>query len=73
MRALAYGLAGCAVESVFTSVLSRRREGRLRAAGPSTPWMLPIYGLGASLFEPVHDRLRARAAWQRLHDRLGRA
>jgi hypothetical protein len=27
--------------------------------------MLPIYGLSACLFEPVHEALRGRSLWQR--------
>jgi len=27
--------------------------------------MVPIYGLAMPLFEPAHDRLRSRPAWQR--------
>jgi hypothetical protein len=27
--------------------------------------MLPIYGSAAFLFEPAHDRLRARPVWER--------
>ena len=61
-RGLAYGLTGSVVESLFTTLLSPRREGRLRVHGPSTPWMLPIYALAMPLFEPVHDALRGRSA-----------
>jgi Putative ABC-transporter type IV len=61
-RGLVYGITGSAVESLFTTLLSPWREGRLRVRGPSTPWMLPIYGLALPLFEPVHEALRGRPA-----------
>ena len=64
-RALAYGVAGVASEVMFTgardSVL--RRDWRLR--GHSYLWMVPIYGLSAFLFEPMHDSMRGRPLWQR--------
>lgn len=37
------------------------RAGRLRLAGRTYLWMLPIYGLAAVLFEPVHDAVRGLA------------
>jgi hypothetical protein len=64
-RAIAYGIVGCAMESAFTSARLSRGSGSLRASGPATPWMLPIYALVLPLFEPVHDRLRDRPAWAR--------
>lgn len=33
--------------------------------GHSYLWMFPIYGLGAYLFEPVHESIRHRPLWQR--------
>src|ERR1019366_9174482 len=64
-RAFAYGVAGVASEVMFTgardSVL--RRDWRLR--GHSYLWMVPIYGLSAFLFEPMHDSMRRRPLRQR--------
>ena len=66
-RALGYGLLGWAAEVAFTGVHDavdpRSRSWRLQ--GHSYLWMLPIYGLIAVLYEPVHDRVRERPAWQR--------
>ncbi len=64
-RAIAYGITGCAVESAFTSARLSRGSRSLRASGPATPWMLPIYALALPLFEPAHNRLRDRPAWVR--------
>jgi hypothetical protein len=64
-RFLAYGLAGCSIESAFSTALTGRRDGHARVHGPSTVWMLPIYGLAMPLFEIVHDAVRQRPAWQR--------
>jgi hypothetical protein len=66
-RGLAYGLLGWSAEIVFTAAQgvldSRTRSARLM--GHSYLWMLPIYGLSAFLFEPLHDTVRSRPAWQR--------
>jgi hypothetical protein len=66
-RGLAYGLLGWSAEIAFTAAQSaldsRTRSWRL--AGHSYLWMLPIYGLSAFLFEPLHDIVRSRPAWQR--------
>ena len=64
-RAIAYGIVGCAMESAFTSARLSRESRSVRASGPATPWMLPIYALALPLFEPVHDGLRDRPAWVR--------
>ena len=53
------------MESAFTSARLSRGSGSLRASGPATPWMFPIYALALPLLEPVHDRLRGRPAWAR--------
>ena len=50
-RALVYGIAGLAAELAFTGARGRPR---------TSLWMLPVYGLAAPLFEPLHDRLRGR-------------
>jgi hypothetical protein len=64
-HAVVYGAFGVAAEVVFTGA----RDGLLlrdpRLRGHSYIWMLPIYGLAAYLFEPVHDALRSRTSWQR--------
>ena len=67
-RAALYGIAGVTTEVVFTALDALRRGGPgagHRLEGHSYLWMLPIYGLSAALFEPVHHRLRERPAWQR--------
>lgn len=64
-RAAAYALAGSGMESLFTSARLSRAAGAPRPSGPSSVWMLPIYGLALPLFEPMHERLRGRPAWQR--------
>jgi hypothetical protein len=50
-RAVVYGVAGLATELGFTG---------LRGAPQTSLWLLPVYGLAAPLFEPVHNRLRSR-------------
>lgn len=50
-RAVAYAVAGVAGELVFTGARGRAR---------TSVWMLPVYALAAPLFEPVHDRIRAK-------------
>ncbi len=66
-RAAAYGILGWGTEVAFTAVQGvvngTSRDWRLR--GHSYLWMLPIYGLLAYLYEPLHDRVRKRPAWQR--------
>ena len=64
-RFLAYGLAGSIAEALFTSAVASAGAGRIVRRGPSTPLMLALYGLALPLFEPVHDRVRGRPAWQR--------
>ena len=64
-RCAAYAVVGVATEVVFTSArdIALRRDWRLQ--GHSYLWMLPIYGMSAYLFEPMHEALRSRALWQR--------
>lgn len=64
-RFLAYGFAGSLLEALFTSAVASLGARRPEPHGPSTPWMVLIYGLAMPLFEPVHDRIRGRPAWQR--------
>jgi hypothetical protein len=52
-RFLVYGVAGWAVDSLFVLAHTGRRR-------PSSLLNVPVYGLAAPLFEPVHDRLRHR-------------
>jgi hypothetical protein len=52
-RALVYAAAGLAGELAFTGVRGRPR---------TSLWMAPVYALVAPLFEPVHERLRAKPA-----------
>jgi hypothetical protein len=64
-RFVAYGLAGSIAEALFTSSVASVGAGRIVGRGPSTPLMLGLYGLALPLFEPVHDLVRGRPAWQR--------
>jgi hypothetical protein len=58
-RFLAYGVTGWVTEVVFTALRDQfKGKGDRRLVGETYLWMLPIYGLAAFLFEPVHDRLR---------------
>jgi Putative ABC-transporter type IV len=52
LRFLAYGLLGLGTELTYTGVV----RGRPR----TSIWMLLVYGLAQPLFEPAHERLRAR-------------
>lgn len=52
-RFLVYGLAGWAVDSLFVWAHTGRRR-------PSSLLNVVVYGLAQPLFEPVHDRIRAR-------------
>ena len=66
-RALAYGMLGWIGEIAFTGVRGalEPRRGDWRLEGHSYLWMLPIYGLSAFLFEPLHDVVKQRPVWQR--------
>ena len=64
-RFVVYGVAGWVFEVLITGVKSPVRDGDWRLASHTYLWMLPIYGSAAVLFEPAHDRLRARPWWQR--------
>jgi hypothetical protein len=64
-RFLAYGLAGSIAEGLFTSAVASVGAGRIVRRGPSTPLMVALYGLALPVFEPIHDRVRGRPAWQR--------
>ncbi|MBV9100772.1 MAG: hypothetical protein JO198_06975 [Candidatus Dormibacteraeota bacterium] len=66
-RAVAYGALGVAGEVTFTALrdLAGAGVGNARLEGRSYVWMLPIYGVAAYLFEPLHDALASRPVWQR--------
>ena len=64
-RAVIYGVVGCAMEVAFSSLVASVEARRPVRDGPSTAWMLPIYGLAQPLFEPVHGAVRHRPAWLR--------
>jgi hypothetical protein len=64
-RFLAYGLAGSIAETLFTSAVASVGAGRIVRPAPSTPLMVGLYGMALPFFEPVHDRVRGRPAWQR--------
>lgn len=62
-RFLIYGLLGWCMEILWTA-LPRRWPVDWRLPGHTYLWMLPIYGLVAPLYEPVHAALRAAGvAW----------
>ena len=66
-RALAYGMLGWVAEVAFTGVREALQPDRRswRLEGHSYLWMLPIYGLAAFMFEPLHDVVKSRPVWQR--------
>jgi hypothetical protein len=53
------------MESALSSGIDSVGAGRLVLRGPSTPWMVLLYGLALPLFEPVHDAMRGRPGFQR--------
>ena len=59
-RAAVYGLLGVLGEVVFTGIADVRRSRDLRLRAHRTLWSFPLYALAQPLFEPAHDRLRAR-------------
>jgi hypothetical protein len=61
VRFLIYGLLGWCVEIVWTALSSTAsgQQNGWRLAGTTYLWMLPIYGLIAPLYEPVHDAISA--------------
>jgi hypothetical protein len=65
VRFMVYGLAGSLVEAAFTSAVASAGARKPVIGGPSTPLMLGLYGLALPIFEPIHDRVRGRPAWQR--------
>ncbi len=55
------------MEVVFTAA-DRARSASTRDAsleGHTYLWMLPLYGLAAYLFEPVHEAARTQPLWRR--------
>lgn len=65
LRFLTYGIVGSLLEGTLTSSVATAGARRLEVRGPSTRWMVVLYGLALPLFEPVHDAVRDRPAWQR--------
>ncbi|MBI4544839.1 MAG: hypothetical protein HY703_06575 [Gemmatimonadetes bacterium] len=60
IRFFLYGVLGWCVEIVWTALthpVASPRE-RWRLQGTTYLWMLPIYGLIAPVYEPMHDLLR---------------
>jgi uncharacterized membrane protein len=61
IRSIIYGLLGWCGEIIWTETrerLSGQKRGRwLR--GTAYLWMCPLYGLIVTLYEPVHNALRA--------------
>ena len=63
IRFLIYGILGWCAEIVWSAVTERVQSkpaaaGDWRLRGHTSLWMLPIYGLIAPLYEPLHDFLR---------------
>jgi uncharacterized membrane protein len=58
-RAAVYAITGWSADFTFNRVSAAVRGERLFAIHTS-PWMLPVYALIQPLYEPAHDRLRAR-------------
>ncbi len=63
IRFFAYGMLGWCAEVVWTAVTERvsGRQRDWRMVGHTYLWMLPIYGLLAPLYEPLHDALRLQS------------
>lgn len=63
VRFFIYGCLGWCAEIIWTAVTERLsgRQRDWRLVGHTYLWMLPIYGLLAPLYEPVHNALRAYA------------
>lgn len=64
-RFVTYGVAGWVFEVLFTGAKGPVRDKNWRLASHTYLWMFPVYGSAALLFEPTHDALRERPAWQR--------
>ena len=62
-RTAIYSGVGFVTEIGFSALhdLVRKRAPRFR----TSPWMFPIYALIQPLYEPLHDALRDRPAYQR--------
>ncbi len=62
IRFFIYGALGWCSEIVWTAV-TRKVSGRARdwlLIGETSLWALPLYGLVAFLYEPLHDALRGQ-------------
>ena len=62
IRFLIYGIIGWCAEIVWSAVTERvsGRQRDWRLLGHTYLWMLPIYGLAAPLYEPLHDAIRGQ-------------
>lgn len=60
IRFFLYGLLGWCAEIVWSAVTEKisGKQKDWRLVGHTSLWMLPIYGLLAPLYEPLHDLLR---------------
>jgi len=62
-RFAVYGMLGWAMEIGFTAVTQQfEGSGDRRLQGHTYLWMLPLYGMAAVLFDPIHNRVRKRSA-----------
>jgi uncharacterized membrane protein len=57
LRFFVYGLLGWAVEILWTG-LPKRRPIDWRLSGHTQWWTFPLYGQIATLYEPLHNRIR---------------
>lgn len=57
VRFFIYGLLGWAAEILWTG-LPKKRSVDWTLAGHTQWWTFPIYGQMATLYEPLHDRIR---------------
>lgn len=60
IRFFIYGMLGWCAEIIWSAVTEKisGKQTDWRLVGHTYLWMLPIYGLLAPLFEPLHDALR---------------
>src|SRR5262245_11862895 len=60
VRFVIYGLLGICAEVIVSAILHKweGKEKNWSLRGQSYLWSIPLYGLIAPLFEPLHDHLR---------------
>ncbi|MBI4461397.1 MAG: hypothetical protein HY653_00680, partial [Acidobacteria bacterium] len=60
IRFFLYGMLGWCAEIVWSATTEKLagKQADWRLRGHTSLWMLPIYGLAAPLFEPLHNALR---------------